>query len=343
MKKLFSSIVAIDSDGIPYNIPNTRYKKWKINSLGFRERELDLEKKKGQLRIMCFGSSETLGVHETEGKEWPSQLGEMIKEKYPEVEVINISIMGLSQKTRKDYIEKYILPLEPDIIIMNHHRLFFHIKDSIRGIEKNVVSCPLNGKVKNYSKSRIFFDQLLSRLRNIIYKYLPNKVFSYYSIWKLRNKIKEKEKEFLQNKTPLDEIPENIILQYKKELDSFIDYLKEKNIIPIMPTFPFLTTSANKNIYKYLLMETRLMFFIDFSEDGILDAMRKLNNLIKKTAKKQNVLCIDIDHLIPKTLEYFADELHYTDKGAELIAKNLYETLIHSNFCGKRKPIPGNS
>jgi len=116
MKKLFSSIVAIDSDGIPYNIPNTRYKKWKINSLGFRGKEITLERKKGQIRITCFGSSETLGARETEGKEWPSQLGEMLKDKYPKAEVINISIMGLSQKMRKAYIEKYVLPLKPDII-----------------------------------------------------------------------------------------------------------------------------------------------------------------------------------------------------------------------------------
>ena len=133
MDKLFSSIVAIDSNGIPYNIPNTQYKKWKINSLGFRGKEIDLEKKKGQIRIMCFGASETLGLHESEGKEWPSQLGEMLKDQYLGVEVINISIWGLRPKMRKDYIEKYVLPLKPDIIVINHHRLFAHIKDSMRG------------------------------------------------------------------------------------------------------------------------------------------------------------------------------------------------------------------
>lgn len=206
MKKLFSSIVAIDSDGIPYNIPNTRYKKWKINSLGFRGKEITLERKKGQIRITCFGSSETLGARETEGKEWPSQLGEMLKDKYPEAEVINISIMGLSQKMRKAYIEKYVLPLKPDIIVMNHHRLFFHIRESIRGEEIDIIPCLIKENIKNYSKIRVLFDRLLSNFRNVIYKFLPNRVLSYYSTWRLRKKIKIKE----------------------KELNAFIDYLKEK-------------------------------------------------------------------------------------------------------------------
>jgi lysophospholipase L1-like esterase len=37
---------------------------------------------------------------------------------------------------------------------------------------------------------------------------------------------------------------------------------------------------------------------------------------------------IDNDHLIPKTLEYFGDNFHFTDKGAELIAKNINTVLI---------------
>lgn len=342
MKKLFSSIVAIDSDGIPYNIPNIRYKKWKINSLGFRGKEINLEKKKGQIRIMCFGSSETLGIHETEGKDWPSQLSEVLKDKYPEVEVINISIMGLSQRMRKKYIEKYVLPLDPDIILMNHHRLFFHIRESMRGEEINIIPCLINGNIKNNSKGHILFDRLLSNFRNAIYKLFPNQALSYYSMWRLRKKIKIKEKEYLLNKTPLHEIPEHIISKYEQELNSFIGFLKEKNIVPVMPTFPFLTTCTNKDTYKKILMETRLMFFIELSEDGILDAMSKLNNLIKKTAQKQNVLCVDIDSLLPKTLEYFADELHYTDRGSELIAREICESLIRSNFCGKIKPILNN-
>ncbi|KIE18478.1 hypothetical protein DS62_10405 [Smithella sp. SC_K08D17] len=82
-------------------------------------------------------------------------------------------------------------------------------------------------------------------------------------------------------------------------------------------------------------METRLTFFVELSEEGILDVMRKLNNLIKRTAEKQNVVCVDINNLIPKTPEYYADELHYTDKESELIAKKLCESLIRSNFCNK--------
>src|SRR5579871_2397863 len=50
--------------------PGARYKKWQLNSLGFRGPEL----KPGGIRIVCFGSSETFGLYEAPNEEFPRQL-----------------------------------------------------------------------------------------------------------------------------------------------------------------------------------------------------------------------------------------------------------------------------
>jgi len=343
MENLFLNIVAKDSNGIPYNIPNTQYKKWKINALGFRGEEIDFEKKEGQIRIMCFGASETFGFCESEGKEWPAQLGERLKDQYPEAEVINISVMGLRKKMRKAYIEKYVLPLNPDILVMNQHMFLPHLRDCLKGIEESVVSCPINENIKEYSNSHILANRLLSNFRNnILYKILPGRLLSSYRMWKQRKTIRTREKEHLHKQKPLDQVPENIILKYEEDLSSFVDYLKEKNIVPVMVTFPTLTTSSNKETYKTILINTRLTFCIEISENAIVDSMQKLKHLIQRIADRQNVACLDIDNLIPKTLEYYVDDFHYTDKGAEVFAKHVYEALIHSNFFNKKKTVLNN-
>lgn len=343
MENLFPSIVSIDENGIPRNIPNVHYKRWKINSLGFRGKEIDPEKKKGQIRIVCFGASETLGLFESEGKEWPSQLGEMLKDQYPEVEVINAAIWGLRQHMRKAYIEKYVLPLKPDIIVMNHYRLLTHIKDSIKGVEEKIILRPSIPKTAHQSKIHISANKLLSDFRNnILYKYLPKRLMSYYRMSKERQMmrrqrklLREQEQKCLNNRRPLDVVPEHIIIQYEKDLSSFVEYLKERNIVPVMTTFPTLTSFSNKDIYEMILINNRLTFIVEISENGILDAMDKLRNVIKRTAEKQNVACVDINSLIPKTSEYFFDNFHYTDKGAGLFAGSIHKTLIQSDFCGK--------
>ena len=68
-RDFFSALFEDDSDGVRHNIPNAKYKKWEINSLGFRGKEFNFEKKAGQVRIVCFGASETFGVFENNGKE----------------------------------------------------------------------------------------------------------------------------------------------------------------------------------------------------------------------------------------------------------------------------------
>lgn len=331
MQNLFFSIVAMDGDGIPHNIPNARYQKWKINSLGFRGEEMHFEKKEGQIRVVCFGASETLGFYESEGMEWPSQLSHMMKDQYPGVEIINVSVMGLRQRQRKAYIEKYVLPLKPDILVMNQHLMLDHIKVAVRGVEIPFVSRPVNVEIKNYSAGHLLVNRLLSDFRNkILYQLLPERLLSSYRMWKQRKMIRALEKKNLRNQKPLDQVPEEFILKYEQDLSSFIGFLKENNIVPVMVAYPSLITSANKESYKEILTNVRLTFIIEISENAVVDAMLELRNLIKRTAQRENVVCVDMYNLIPRTLDYYVDDFHYTDKGAEVYARHIYETLIQS-------------
>jgi lysophospholipase L1-like esterase len=68
------------------------------------------------------------------------------------------------------------------------------------------------------------------------------------------------------------------------------------------------------------------------SDEGILDAAERLSDIMIRIAKEENVAYIDNHHLIPKTLQYFVDYSHYTDKGAEFIAKNVYDLLIRGEL-----------
>ncbi len=331
-----SALLREDSQGIVHNIPDARFEKWRINSFGFRGKEIDLEKKKGRIRVMCLGGSETFGVNECEGREWPSQLGKILRDQYPGVEVINISVVGLHVKMRKDYIEKYVLPLQPDILLMYHHRFLIHVKDSIRGIRNNFFPGQSNENIRTHSRSRVLVKRVLSEFDKMIAVILPKWLLNRIQMRRLHKKIKGKENKYLRNKKPLNKVPEQIILEYERDLNSFVDYLKERNIVPVLSTFPSLITFSNKDIYKNILMVTRRIFCIELSENGILDATGRLNDLIKRTAEKQNVFCIDNDNLLPKTLEYFADNFHYNDRGAEVIAKNIGGALLQSNLLGKR-------
>jgi lysophospholipase L1-like esterase len=341
LNKLYSILVEVDRNGIPHNIPSARYGKWGINSLGFRGKEIDLEKKEGQIRILCFGVSETFGFYESKDKEWPSQLGEILRDKFPRVEVINASVVGLNLKKNKDYIEKYVLPLKPDIMIIVQTYLIY-LKELMRGGErKHLVGNVKGKKVKNpkdegdqkwvgYNLTKIrTVGSVLPKLEETIERCLGEWLSTYINLWRLRRRIRKKEKKHLIHKEPMDEVPENIILEFERDLRLFVHYLKENNIVPVLSTYPALITSFNKDVHEAILLATRLTFCIELSEEGILDASKKTNEAMRRIAQEENLAFIDNDHLIPKTLEYFGDNFHYTNKGSELIAKNFYDLLNH--------------
>jgi lysophospholipase L1-like esterase len=333
--KLLSTLFEEDINGVCHNVPNGRYQKWKINSLGFRGKEIDFEKKGGTIRIVCFGGSETFGFYESQDKEWPSQLEEMLRDKFPTVEVINVSLVGLGVKERKDYVGKYVLPLKPDIMIIFHQRFLEYVKDSIRGIEGKGLASKSRGKGdKNphVEPTTVSAKRALSKIVDVLRSSLPEGLLTQHHLWKLRRRIRRKEKKHLIHKEPMDEVPENIVFEYERDLTAFVHYLKENQVVPVLSTFPALVTPFNKGIYEDLLLATRLVFCIELSENGILNAIRQLNHVIRRIAKEENLIFIDNDALIPKTREYFVDNFHYTDKGAEFLARNVYDILNHSNL-----------
>lgn len=127
----------------------------------------------------------------------------------------------------------------------------------------------------------------------------------------------------------MDGYLEDVILEFERDLRSFVHYLKENHIVPVLSTYPTLITPFNRDVYENISLVTGLRFCIELSEDGILDASRKCNDTMRKIAKEQDLIFLDKGHLIPKTLDYFADNFHYTDKGVESMAKKVYYILNH--------------
>jgi len=330
---LLSNLFEEDINGVCHNVPNMTYQKWKINSLGFRGKEIDFEKKEGGIRIVCLGGSETFGYYESEGKEWPSQLGKMLRDKFQTVEVINASVAGLRVTKRKDYVGKYVLPLKPDFMIIFHQRILEYVKESIRGAKgREGISRRRGKKLKNIEKEpfTVSAKRAFSKIEDVFMRCFPEGLTTKYRLRKLRRRIRHKEKKHLIHKEPMNEVPDNIVFEYERDLKAFIQYLKENHIVPILSTFPALVTPFNRDINEEILLVTRLIFCIELSENAILHVLRALNDTIRKVAKEENLILIDNEHLMPKTREYFGDNFHYTDKGAELLAGNIYDILDHT-------------
>ncbi len=82
---------ALGIRGRPYG----RYKVWRLNAFGFRGPEVTRSPKPGCIRVITLGASETFGLYESLGHEYPAQLANALRETGCH-EVVNASIFGLT-------------------------------------------------------------------------------------------------------------------------------------------------------------------------------------------------------------------------------------------------------
>ncbi len=96
--------------------------KYKINSLGFRDREYSLVKPRGCYRILCVGDSFTFGQGLYLESTYPKVLEKELQRKYSQnIEVINAGVCGYNTYDEYWFIKTKLIRLKPDLIILGFY------------------------------------------------------------------------------------------------------------------------------------------------------------------------------------------------------------------------------
>ena len=97
--------------------PNARFKKWRLNSSGFRSAETTLEPEPDCERVMVLGASESFGLYESDGKEYPAQLSVMLN-RHGCYEVINAAVAGMTVRTIGSFWDNWASRFRPATVVI---------------------------------------------------------------------------------------------------------------------------------------------------------------------------------------------------------------------------------
>jgi lysophospholipase L1-like esterase len=314
-----------------------------VNSLGFRGEEIQENKPENTFRIVVLGGSTVLNREVAYEKNAVRLLEKKLRQKYPQkkIEVINAGQSGYtSEHSLIQYMFK-IRDLQPDLLIMWH------------GINDMGVSCTYPGQTYGSYKSdyshafgplaKIVFDYfrpqpviqiklvsadfLLQAFRDNLYSDVTKHLFI--------KRLEQQAKNYRENKNTIftHEFPS--LNAYQRNLDYFILLTKEQNTPLILGNQPniFIQNPTIKETEK--ILSPRLVCIKDnknYSLESLHYGVTLFNNTTKKIAEENDVLFVDLDNKVPKNLSHFVDSVHYTEKGNEVIAQELFKKISDNSL-----------
>ncbi len=307
-----------------------------VNATGFRGDAITIARPPGGIRIFALGGSTTLGVASVYEETYPFLLQERLKRGLPNVPV-EVQNAGVAWHATPHMLANYELRIRqyhPDIVVV-----YEAINDLYRSFSPSWwASGPFTPDYAHYLGPYIRFlgpdVESITATRNE------------WLLWRLARR------QFFGEPTPYDYRRPNVakLMTRLRErevasfpsLDSYRDYfarlvtnLRRDGITVVVASQPFLyrdgLTPAERDLLYFgpVFAEERGEYP---SVASMMNGMRQFNDASRQIADAAHVDYLDFDAAVPKTSEYFTDDVHLTVKGYEVQAQLVYEWLLRSRL-----------
>jgi hypothetical protein len=314
---VYSDANLYENDGLgKHGKPFGGYRKWQLNEFGYRGPRVEPDR----VHIACFGASETFGLYESEGHEYPRQLERELNARVGRTvyQVVNVAYPGQMIPTATLRVPQVVARLHPKLALI-YATPSFYVDMPPKG----------SGRLVRADAVPAFEWRMQGRLENLAKSVLPEGVQTRMREWQIRRSI--------GSTAAMDRLPEGTIDRFREDLNELVTALRENDAQPVIVTHATIFGAAPSHPNRELLVAWR-KFHPALKEEGLLDAEQRVNQAMGDVARRQHVPLIDIASEIPPGSEYFADHEHFNDAGAALMAKLLadgLEPVLHPDVTAR--------
>lgn len=297
---VYNHSILFDRSGPDFHgLPGARYLKWKMNSLGYRGPEPRL----GALRVACVGASETFGLYESEGAEWPRQLDRLLQKTEVSgasgITVINTAYAATNLRTHIHQAPRMLADVKPNLII-----LYTSVAAYVHSDYWAVTNNP--GPDKWHSRLQVKVKALVKRV-------IPPDWVLPLRYWMIDRSMKGREVDFMDRIPPANEA------LFVEDLNRLLDIYAASQVPVILVTHANRFGRQVEPEERHMLVTWR-QFYPMLREEGFLDMENRLNEQIRRVGAARGLSVADAARLIPPGPRYFADFVHFTDEGAARFA-----------------------
>lgn len=290
--------------------------KWQMNSLGYR----GPEPVPGRPTIVTYGASETFGIYESAGHEYPRQLAQLLDGSAaagaPAYNVVNIAIPGL-RIGRMAYLDEALDKLKPAyVVVYPTPAAYIGVDQALCAKEAPSAGPARLAEPEIPATWRWRLGGKLDQLMKQVTPLWLMTALKEFGIWRAT-----------QHMAVHDTVDEAAIQAYSQDLRCVLAHIRAHGARPVLMTHATYFGDAVTPASRPMLVAWR-RFYPDLGEGGFLDLERRANAAILALAQQQrDVILVRADTLVPPGPEHFADFVHFTDRGAGRIADALAQAI----------------
>lgn len=305
-----AALLTEDEWGIRGN-PGGTYEKWSLNSLGFRGPEPSNRRP----RVVTTGASETFGLYEGPGLEWPRQLETVLAERHVEADVLNAAIAGMSMPAQIVHLRRRVSPLQPDVVVVMLHyaSLVGVTSESIRAR----VAAPPRPVVRDVGGwSDALQPRLPRKLNDSLLPKLPDGITNAFDrvktalkLWRLETQLGDR----YRSDTAVTD-------SEQAALDELLHQLAQVG----REAHFGLVLVAPPRLFDERALRFHYLAFPNVDEQWLHDALDVLTASSRATAAKLGMGFVDLNEAFAgQEPALMADMVHFNDAGARLAAESV--------------------
>ncbi len=290
--------------------PNGVFKKWHLNSYGFRGPEITVAPLPGCTRVMVLGASETFGLYESPDHEFPAELHAMLKERGC-YEVLNGAVPGMTLRTLITYWKNWGSRFSPAIVAI-YPTPAFYLANNAPDYPEPRSGPPPPGppwwtpRIIDRAKDVIDMPEFIQRRR--VARWLaaapapPGGMF---------------------NAVPMDRLQ-----QFTADLRTLTQLIGATSARVILMTHATAFQFPESDVDQDELNAWRV-FVPKASASLLLQFERRAADATKAVAADQGATVVDVASELDGHPEYFAgDYIHFNDRGATAVARALTSAVL---------------
>ncbi len=299
-----------------------------INRWGFRGEDIEVQKPPGRFRVFVLGGSTVycsrVGFEDTHCR----ILEKKLRQQYPRVS-IEVQNAGMHWHTSQHSLIKFqtkIQDFDPDLIVVFHA-----INDLARSFcPPHYARTPFQADYGHYdgpiarmvgghrADDPIINSLALSTVQNFFGRYC-------YSDFRQENRpVPTRSVDVWKSQEP-----------FRRNMTNLARSVLAQDIRLVMASQASLYDSEMGALERsQLTMSDTICRDVDFRPDidSLAKGMDTFNAVSRDVAMQFGVPFVDLAATVPKTLDYFLDDVHYTKLGNQLVGETLAQAIISANY-----------